>query len=306
MTNFDQNIVISKEDANSRLDKCLSDKFQTKSRSYFQYLIENGSVLLNGCKTKKRILVKENDEIEIFFQAKEDISLEAEDIPLDIIYEDDHLIAINKPAGMVVHPAVGNWSGTFVNGLIYHCKNLKTNNNDLRPGIVHRIDKDTTGVLIAAKTTLCHQRLIELFQKRQMLKKYLAICLSKPNNTILNAPIKRHPVNRQKMAIVEGGKEAITEFKILAYNEKFSLIECYPKTGRTHQIRVHLKHLNSPVLGDDVYGNKSINKNYNATRHLLHAFSLEFIHPTSNKLITLKAPIPKDIQHYVELLNINL
>ncbi|MBI5345773.1 MAG: RluA family pseudouridine synthase [Chlamydiae bacterium] len=294
-------ITVSKEEEGVRIDKLLSDRYVAKSRTYFQNLIENGCVLLNGEKTKKRIEAKLGDEIEIFFQASPDISLEPEEIPLDILYEDEHLLAINKPAGMVVHPAPGNWSKTFVNALLFHCKNLADIDNSLRPGIVHRLDKDTSGILLAAKTIETHQKLIESFQKRDIEKEYLTIVLGKNQNAIINAPIGRHPIKRKEMTVLETGKEAITEIKTLAFNEKLSLLLVLPKTGRTHQIRVHLKHLKTPVLGDDLYGNANLNKQYKAARQLLHAYKLKFTHPITQAPMELIAPIPEDFKKFLKL-----
>jgi len=296
------NFLISSKDQ-KRLDKLLSEKFKSNSRTYFQYLIENGSVLVNNKKVKKRFIPKIGDEIEIFFQALPDISLKAENIPLDIIYEDEYIIAINKKANMVVHPAVGNWSNTFVNALLYHCKDLIYENSDIRPGIVHRLDKNTTGVLIAAKTTKAQQNLIEQFKNREIKKKYLAITINKPKNQVISAPIARHKIKRKEMAIVENGKEAITEIKILKSNDKISLIEATPKTGRTHQIRVHLKHIMCPILGDEIYGSKSHNNNYKTSSQLLHAYSIEFLHPITNTNLKITAPIDQNLKKFIDLLS---
>jgi len=296
------NFIITPDDSITRIDKFLADKFQAKSRTYFQYLLDNGSVLVNGKNVKKRFIPKIGDEIEIFFQALEEVSLKAENIPLDILFEDDHIIVVNKPTNMVIHPASGNWSSTFVNALLYHCKDLVCQKDDIRPGIVHRLDKDTTGVLLAAKTTMAHQRLITQFMMRSIKKQYLLIAINKPDNQIISAPIARHPHKRKEMSVIEGGKEAITKIETLAYNEQLSLVLAEPKTGRTHQIRVHLKHINCPILGDEIYGNKSLNNNFKITKQLLHAYSLEFIHPINNKLMKIKAPIPKNLKKFIDLL----
>ena len=300
---IDQNNFLISTEELKRLDKLLSEKFKSSSRTYFQYLIENGSVLVNNQKIKKRFIPKIGDEIEIFFQALPDISLKAENIPLDILYEDEYIIAINKKANMVVHPAVGNWSNTFVNALLYHCKDLIYEDSDIRPGIVHRLDKDTTGVLLAAKTIKAQQNLIEQFKNREIKKKYLAITINKPKNQILSAPIARHKIKRKEMAIVETGKEAITKIEVLKSNDKISLIEATPKTGRTHQIRVHLKHLLCPILGDETYGSKSHNNNYKVFSQLLHAHSIEFLHPITNASLKITAPMAQNMQKFIELLS---
>ncbi len=288
--------TITADEEEKRIDKLLTERFESKSRTYFQFLIEEGYVLVNGKKIKKRNMVKEGDEVEIFFCLTPEISLEPEDIPLDILYEDDHLIAVNKPPGMVVHPAPGNWSKTFVNALLSHCKNLIIAEDNIRPGIVHRLDKDTSGILLAAKSTLAHQRLISAFSERRIQKKYLAITLGKPQNGLLSAPIGRHPKKRKEMTVIDTGKEAISDIQILAYNEKIALVLIKPKTGRTHQIRVHLKHLNAPVLGDAVYGNTS---SFDVKRQLLHAFRLEFEHPITKDKMELVAPIPDDMKELI-------
>ena len=300
---IDQNNFLISTEELKRLDKLLSEKFKSSSRTYFQYLIENGSVLVNNKKIKKRFIPKIGDEIEIFFQALPDISLKAENIPLDILYEDEYIIAINKKANMVVHPAVGNWSNTFVNALLYHCKDLIYEDSDIRPGIVHRLDKDTTGVLLAAKTIKAQQNLIEQFKNREIKKKYLAITINKPKNQILSAPIARHKIKRKEMTIVETGKEAITKIEVLKSNDKISLIEATPKTGRTHQIRVHLKHLLCPILGDETYGSKSHNNNYKVFAQLLHAHSIEFLHPITNVPLKITAPMTQNMQKFIEILS---
>jgi len=294
-------LIVSSEEAHLRIDKLLSNHYESHSRTYFQRLIENGCVLLNGKRIKKRIVPKKGDEIEVFFQLTPEISLEPEDIPLDILYEDEHIIAVNKPVGMVVHPAPGHHSGTFVNALLSHCKNLILTDDVLRPGIVHRLDKNTSGILLAAKTNRAHQKLISLFCDRKIEKHYLAICIGKfPDNKRLNAPLGRHPTRRKEMTVLEDkGKEAITQFQTLAFNDKLSLVLVKPITGRTHQIRVHLKHLKSPILGDETYGNSKINNFYNIQRQLLHAHRLKFIHPISNVSMNLIAPIPTDMKKMI-------
>ncbi len=295
-------IVITEGDTQKRLDRLLTEHFPTHSRTYFQYLIETGSVLVNGVQVKKREKQKVGDEIEICFILTPEIALEPEDIPLDIIYEDEHFLAINKKAGMVVHPAAGHPSGTFVNALLYHTKKLKEEFSlDLRPGIVHRLDKDTTGILLGAKTLEAHQRLIALFSQRKIEKKYLAISIGSPKEGTLSAPIARHETHRKEMCIdLVRGKEAISEIKILASKENLSLVEVGLITGRTHQIRVHLKHLKTPIAGDPVYGSLSFNKSHGVLRQMLHAHKLTLIHPFTGKELKLEAPIPSDM---LELIN---
>lgn len=291
-----ETIIISKEEAGIRIDKVLSDRFDAKSRTYFQYLIGEGLVSLNGNKVKKRALAKEGDEIEVFFQLTPQISIKAENIPLDILYEDKDIIAVNKPAGMVVHPAPGHYNQTFVNALLYHCKDAIFIDESIRPGIVHRLDKDTTGVLLAAKTREAHEKLIAAFSQRRIHKQYLAICLGKPKQGILSAPIGRHPQRRKEMAVRDhNSKEAVSDIKVLAFNEKRSFILVEPKTGRTHQIRVHLKYLNCPIVGDELYGKADSSAN----RQLLHAYRIKFNHPITRESIEITAPIPQDIKRNI-------
>lgn len=291
---------VGEEEAGNRLDKLLTERFVQHSRTYFQFLIESGSVLINGERTKKRILPKLGDEIEVCFLLTPEISLEAENIPLDILYEDEHILAINKPAGMVVHPAPGHYSGTFVNALLFHCKNLNASSDNLRPGIVHRLDKDTTGVLLAAKTTEAHQKLISLFCQRSIEKYYLAVCIGCPGNITIDDPIGRHPVRRKEMAICPEGKEAISKCRTLLQSGNLSLVEVQLITGRTHQIRVHLKGRKVPVLGDTLYGSNSSNEKYKVHRQLLHAHRVCFTHPITGMKIDLKAPVPLDMLEVIK------
>jgi 23S rRNA pseudouridine1911/1915/1917 synthase len=293
---------VSAEERGMRLDKLLSQRFEEKSRTYFQYLIEEGCVFLNGKRVKKRTLVSENDEIELFFLATPGLSLEPENIPLDILYEDEDLLIINKPAGMVVHPAPGHWTNTFVHALLYHCKDLVLSQENIRPGIVHRLDKETSGLLLAAKTEKAHQQLILQFHDRKMQKEYLALTHGKTPPQTLSLPMGRHPVKRKEMCILSDGKEAITQFERLDYQQSVSLVLARPKTGRTHQIRVHLKHLSTPILGDVLYGKKSSL----SSRQMLHAYQLSFSHPITQMPMKVQAPLPEDMKKLIEELNLSL
>ena len=294
-------LVVTEEEAGERLDKVLARRFkEVYSRTYFQYLIDEQLVLVNGSPVKKRAKPEEGDEIEVEFAATPEIQLTPEAIPLSIIYEDEHLLAVNKPAGMVVHPAPGNWSGTFVNALLYHCGSLPaTDASSLRPGIVHRLDKETSGVLVAAKTLEMQQKLTALFASRKVYKEYLAICIGRPPEGEINAPIGRHPIHRKQMAVVPAGKQAISFCYPLGWNEKLSFVRIVIATGRTHQIRVHLKYKGTPVLGDSLYGNASVNQYYGAERQLLHAAKIQFEHPFTGKLLELSAPLPEDMAKFV-------
>jgi 23S rRNA pseudouridine1911/1915/1917 synthase len=295
-------IIITQEEAGERLDKILTQRFDAvKSRTYFQMLIDEQKVLLNNRPVKKRIKPQVGDEVQIHFILTPEIGLSPEPIPLDIIYEDDDIIVINKAAGMVVHPGTGNWSGTFVNALLHHCKHLceDLSPSNLRPGIVHRLDKDTSGLLMAAKTSLAQQRLIAMFSNRQIHKEYLTVCIGNPGDIEINAPIGRDPVNRKLMTVRPEGRPSLSYCKVVAYNSKFSLVRVVLATGRTHQIRVHLKHVGTPVLGDESYGNTQINAKQGVKRQMLHAQRLRFNHPITGKLLELEAPIPSDMAKWM-------
>ncbi|MCE2982387.1 MAG: RluA family pseudouridine synthase [Parachlamydia sp.] len=301
-------IIIQEEEAGERLDKTLARRFSEKhSRTYFQYLIAQHLVSVNGSVVKKRTKLEAGDEIEVHFAALPEADLTPEDIPLNVVYEDAFILVINKPPGMVIHPAPGNWSGTFVNALLYHCKPLADNKGEsLRPGIVHRIDKETSGLLVAAKTLEVQQKLIEQFASRQVYKEYLAICLGRPPEGEICAPIGRHPIHRKEMAIVPSGKMAITHCKVLAYNGKISVVQAIIATGRTHQIRVHLKYKGNPIIGDSLYGQSTINHFYNAQRQMLHASVLKFQHPETSQVMEFKADPPADMQRLMNKIRLSM
>lgn len=280
-------------DAGQRLDKVLVSHFPAYSRTYFQTLIENQLVLVNGQVVKKRILIQEGDEIEIEFALTPEINLEPENIALTILFEDEELLVINKPAHMVVHPGAGNPSHTFVNALLYHCKTLPQSSS-LRPGIVHRLDKETSGVLVAAKTERAHQKLVELFATRQVKKSYIAICIGNPGQREIEGPIGRHPTKRKEMSIVASGKSAKTLVKTVGFDGTLSVVHLEPFTGRTHQLRVHLKSVGTPILGDKVYGSEKMNEKWHIERQLLHAQRLEFNHPLTGAPLVIEAPLPED------------
>lgn len=287
-----------------RIDKILAQKYQDiRSRTYFQTLIEEGFVLVNGKKIKKQFKPSLGAEVEVQFIVTKELDLTPEDIPLDILFEDEYLIAINKPAGLVVHPAPGNWSGTFVNALLFHCKNKIFESTDIRPGIVHRLDKETSGVLLAAKDAVTQQKLSALFAERSVEKKYVAICCGNPKNGEVRTMLTRHPKDRKLMAVSEDkGRQAITIYQTLTTDGKLSLVNISLITGRTHQIRVHMKHLGCPVLGDNSYGNSQMNHRYGVKRQMLHAEYLSFTHPVTEKKINLQAPIPDDMKKFYRIL----
>lgn len=308
MADESDTLFINEEEAGERLDKVLAARLSAAgSRTYFQHLIDEGKVLVNGAPAKKRDKLKTGDEVEVEYILTPELTLKPEDIPLNIIYEDDSIIVVDKAPGMVVHPAAGNWTGTFVNALLYHCKQIpdskqgKSPLDALRPGIVHRLDKDTSGVIVAAKTAYAQQKLIEMFSGRQVYKEYLAICIGNPGAGDIEAPIGRHPVHRKMMAVLEeGGRHALTHFKSLSFDNKLSLVSIVIATGRTHQIRVHMKHKGTPVLGDPVYGNPSLNTKMGIDRQMLHAYRLRFNHPVSGESMEFTAEMPADMQHVVK------
>ncbi|MCB1135794.1 MAG: RluA family pseudouridine synthase [Chlamydiia bacterium] len=297
----EETLTVSQEENGQRIDKILSQHYPDVSRHYFQDLILKEDVRLNGLPTLKRQRVKPGDVIEIRFRLTPEIQLTPEDIPLDILFEDSDIIAVNKPAGMTVHPAPGNWSGTFVNALVHHCKELEGDFSTLRPGVVHRLDKHTSGVLIAAKTKRAHLRLAELFAERRMQKEYVAICLGNAGSGTIENYLDRHPVDRKKRTVVEqGGKLAITEYKTLTHGDKLCLVKINLKTGRTHQIRVHMQFHGTPILGDPVYGRRQSNTQWEVERQLLHAQTLAFEHPFTGEAICLKAPLPEDMSQLLK------
>lgn len=296
-------LIVSEEEEGMRLDRFLASRFPDYSRTYFQNLIEEKLVLVNGELVKKREKLELGDEIEVEFAVTPEITLVPEAIPLDIVYEDEYLLAINKPAGMVVHPAVGHWSGTFVNALLYHCTQLKPEGT-LRPGIVHRLDKETSGLLLAAKDEMTQRKLVEAFASRQVEKEYLAICVGHPGNRTMEGKIGRHPTRRKEMTLLkEGGKEAKTRCETIAYNASLSLVRLLPHTGRTHQLRVHMQGIGFPILGDTIYGSASANNNWGAQRQLLHAYRLRFVHPITKLPMVLEAPPPEDISKFIKILS---
>ncbi|MBS0621911.1 MAG: RluA family pseudouridine synthase [Verrucomicrobia bacterium] len=279
-----QTFLITSFDEDLRLDKLLARRYPGQSRVYFQSLIDQGLILLNGKPPKKRDRPLLGDEVQITFASAPEIALEAENIPLHLLYEDESLIAIDKPSGLVVHPGAGNWSGTFVNALLHHCKSLPE--GGVRPGIVHRLDKETSGVLIAAKTKEAQFALSQAFAERKVYKEYLAITVGSPGNVTIDAPIGRSPNDRKKMTVTEKGKRAVTHLHVLKRNEKYALVQAIIETGRTHQIRVHLQHHRTPILGDKLYGTSA------ADRLMLHAQRLKFTHPITGQPLEILAPPP--------------
>ncbi|MCI7444291.1 MAG: RluA family pseudouridine synthase [Clostridium sp.] len=295
-------LIVDKESENNRIDKYLAEAFNGKSRSYIQGLIEKENIKVNGKSVKSNYKVKENDEILISMPEALELEVEAEDIPLDILYEDNDVIVINKPQGMVVHPAPGNYTKTLVNALLYHCKDLSTINGVIRPGIVHRIDKDTTGVLVVAKNDESHNFLSKQLQTHSMKREYIALVEGrlKEDKGTINKPIGRNKKDRLKMGIVEDGKRAVTHYEVLERYKNTTLIKCVLETGRTHQIRVHMASIGHPLVGDEVYGFKK--QRFKLKGQVLHAKTLGFIHPKTKEYMEFTTNLPEYYNNLIEKL----
>ena len=291
--------IVSEDDAKLRLDHFLAKRLPQYSRSRLQQLIRSGFVRLNGASTRPRQIVRAGDKIDVRESPVEQIETRPQRIPLDILFEDDDLIVINKPAGLTVHPGAGVREHTLVNALLSHCTTLSGIGGKERPGIVHRLDKETSGCLVVAKNDLAHRELSRQFADRTVEKIYLALVagkLRKPAGVIAEK-IGRHPVHRQRMSVTtKRGRTAKTGYRVVGSNEEASLIECRLHSGRTHQVRVHLHHLGHPVLGDKVYGARLV-KNF--PRQMLHAWKLGFRHPRTGELKQFQASVPDDFKEAV-------
>lgn len=299
---WEETYIVQEEYQGWRLDKLLSEIFEKFSRSYIQKLITDGKVLVGGKPAKAGLKMSLGQEISIFIPETEELVLEPEDIPLDILYEDLDIIVINKGKNMVVHPAAGHFSGTLVNALLYHCKGqLSGINGVMRPGIVHRIDRNTTGALVVCKSDKAHQSLSKQLKVHSITRKYnvLVYRAFQEAEGEINAPIGRNPYDRKKMAVNEkNGKVAITDYKVLEnFGTLYAHIECSLKTGRTHQIRVHMSSIHHPLLGDDVYG--MAKDPFHLEGQALHARILGFVHPSTGEYMEFEAPLPK---YFTELI----
>lgn len=287
-----------------RLDVYLSEMNNEMSRSAIQKHIKEGKVLVNGVLQKSNYKVNTNDCVSLTVAEPEEILLEAENIPLDILYEDDDLLIVNKPKGMVVHPAAGHNSGTLVNAIMYHCKDsLSGINGEIRPGIVHRIDKDTTGSLIVCKNDFSHVDIAEQIKEHSITRVYKGIVIGKlkDDEGTIHAPIGRHPVDRKKMSVNEkNGKDAITHYKVLQRFEKYTYVQCRLETGRTHQIRVHMASIGHPLLGDTVYGPQKCP--FALQGQTLHAAIIGFVHPRTKEYLEIEAPLPEYFCHLLKIL----
>ena len=290
-----------------RADALIAAGLDGVTRSAAQKWLEEGRVTLNGKPVKKNAKLSPGDVLMIAPPQPEDIDLIPQDIPLDIVYEDNDVIVVNKPVGMVVHPAPGHPDGTLVNALLYHCKDsLSGINGERRPGIVHRIDRDTSGLLIAAKNDKAHLALAAQLQDHTLFRQYHAVVLGgfKEDHGTVNAPINRHPTDRKRMAVCRPGegREAVTHWQVVDSHDGYSHITCRLETGRTHQIRVHMAHTGHPLVGDVVYGNK---KPYpGLAGQCLHAAKLTFIHPSTNEKMTVEAPLPEWFENVLKKLNL--
>lgn len=286
---------------NRRLDKVCSEIFSDYSRSQIKQLLDGGNITVNGKTEKAKYKVKSGDVIRLEEPETKTLELRPENIPLDIVYEDDDVIVINKPQGMVVHPAPGHDEHTLVNALLYHCP-LSTINGTFRPGIVHRIDKDTSGLLMVAKNDKAHRSLAKQLKDKTNIREYVALVhgrIAEDEGTI-NAPIGRSLKDRKKQAVVKDGRNAVTHFEVLKRYRDYTFVKCILETGRTHQIRVHMKYIGHPLVGDPLYGPK---KTIKGNGQFLHAGKLGFVHPTTGKLLIFEAPLPKIFQECLEKLD---
>lgn len=286
---------------NGRLDKVCSEIFSDYSRSQIKQLLDGGNITVNGKTEKAKYKVKSGDVIRLEEPETKTLELRPENIPLDIVYEDDDVIVINKPQGMVVHPAPGHDEHTLVNALLYHCP-LSTINGTFRPGIVHRIDKDTSGLLMVAKNDKAHRSLAKQLKDKTNIREYVALVhgrIAEDEGTI-NAPIGRSLKDRKKQAVVKDGRNAVTHFEVLKRYRDYTFVKCILETGRTHQIRVHMKYIGHPLVGDPLYGPK---KTIKGNGQFLHAGKLGFVHPTTGKLLIFEAPLPKIFKECLEKLD---
>ncbi len=297
MTKKMNKVIVVSENV-GRLDVFLQEQFPEFTRSHLKNLIEKGKILVDGKSPKAGLTLKVGMKIEIEIQAPEKISTDAEDIDFEIVYQDQDLAVINKPQSLVVHPCSSTKSGTLVNGLLFRIKDLSGINGELRPGIVHRLDKDTSGLLVIAKNDMAHVSLAEQIKNKDCKRNYLALLEGnlKDDAGIVETFIKRDPKDRKKMSVQDSGRVAITDFKVLQRFEKTCFVEFSLQTGRTHQIRVHSKHLNHPVVGDKLYGHEV----KGLAGQLLHAYRLSFVHPRTHEQMTFEAPLPDYFVDYLK------
>jgi 23S rRNA pseudouridine1911/1915/1917 synthase len=303
MTEKEKSLIFN-DNEKIRIDLYLTQKEIYPSRSQIRNLITQGKIRVNGNPVKPSYILKNGDVIDLALPENKELKIKAEAIPLDIIYEDEYLVVVNKPADMIVHPAGKIRSGTLVNALLYHCQeSLSGIGGVIRPGIVHRLDKNTSGLMVVAKNDFAHLDLSRQIKEHQVTKKYITLVHSniKDDSGIIDAPIGRSLKNRKKMAVTEGkSREAITHFKVLKRFSGYTLVEATLRTGRTHQIRVHLAFIGYPIVGDQLYGHKR--QGLNIHRQALHSYVLGFVHPASKKYMEFSVPLPKDIQEPIDCL----
>lgn len=295
--------LITEEMDGERIDKCLTGLIDFMSRSAVQKKIKDGLVHVDGKPVKASYLVKSGDEISLPVPKNEEPDIPAENIPLDILYEDSDILIVNKPKGMVVHPAAGHYTGTLVNAVMYHCKDsLSGINGVLRPGIVHRIDKDTTGSIVICKNDKAHISIAEQLKEHSITRVYRAICYGVPEKEgTVEGNIGRDPQNRKKMAVVKsGGKHAVTHYRVLKQFKEYAYIECRLETGRTHQIRVHMASIGHPLLGDELYCNRK--SPFHLEGQTLHAAVLGLIHPSTGAYLQVEAPLPDYFEHLLKII----
>ena len=293
--------IVKEDEAGKRLDAYISSKNEEITRTSAQRLIEEKNILVNGKSQKVAYKISIGDEILIEEVEAKEIELKAQDIPIEIIYEDKDIVVVNKPKGMVVHPANGNPDGTLVNAIMAKCgETLSGIGGEIRPGIVHRLDKDTSGLLIIAKNDVAHVKLSEQLKNHEIKKTYIALVrgVVKENEATINMPIGRSTSDRKKMAVTKNGKNAVTHIKVLKRYEKYTLLQINIETGRTHQIRVHLSHIGYPIIGDYIYSNGK--NEFGVVGQCLHAQKLEFKHPITNKEMKIEAPLP---QYFYDIIN---
>ena len=296
-----EKIIVKKEEENNRIDAYLSTKIETASRVTIQRLIEEGKILVNNKKTKASYKIQEKDEVIVEEDKPKEVSIKAQNIPIEILYEDNDIIVVNKPKGLVVHPANGNPDGTLVNAVMAICKDsLSGIGGEIRPGIVHRLDKDTSGVIVVAKNDKAHINMSEQIKNHEVEKTYIALVKGfvKEEEATINMPIGRSTKDRKKMAVNKNGKNAVTHFKVLRRFKNYTLLEVKIETGRTHQIRVHLSEIGYPVVGDTVYSNGK--NEWGIKGQCLHAKSLKFKHPITGKEMFIEAPLPKYFENILK------
>lgn len=299
-----EKLIVNLNNSGERLDAFVANQIDSLSRTMVKKLVEEGNIKVNGQSQKVSYKVQENDVIEVAIPEAKELDIKAENIPVEVVYEDSDIIVVNKPKGLVVHPANGNWDGTLVNAIMAICKDsLSGIGGEIRPGIVHRLDKDTSGLLIIAKNDDAHLKMSNQIKDREVKKIYYALVrgVVPENEATINMPIGRSTKDRKKMAVTKDGKEAITHFKVIKRFNKYTLLEVKIDTGRTHQIRVHLSEIGYPVVGDEVYSNGK--NEFGIHGQLLHAKSLDFKHPITGKQMHLVAELPEEFMNVLKKLN---